>query len=116
MTGRDDGRIWVRFGAVADAEPGEALLIEGQTPAEAAAIARFTVPARIAAHPMGCACCAPRGPVSAALGGLFLARARGELKWFRSVLAVTQTAAGAAAVRAALTQDVITAARFRLEA
>jgi hypothetical protein len=112
----DDGRIWVRFGAAAEAEPGDALLIEGAAPAEGAAVARFVVPARIGGHPVGCACCAPRGPVAMALGGLFLARARGELPWFRSVLAVTQSAAGVAAVRAALEEDVVTRARFRMEA
>jgi hypothetical protein len=112
----DDGRIWVRFGAVGDAEPGEALLIEGPGPAGASAVARFVLPARIGGHPVGCACCAPRGPVATALGALFLARARGELPWFRCVVAVTQSTGGAAAVRAALEEDVVTRARFRVEA
>lgn len=111
----DDGRIWVRFGAVAEAEPGEALLIEGPAPAEGRAVARFVVPARIGGHPVGCACCVPRGPVAIALGSLFLARARGELPWFRSVLAVTTSAAGREAVRSALTDDVVTRARFRVD-
>ena len=111
----EDGRIWVRFGTVAEAEPGDALLIEGAAPAAGAAVARFVVPARVGGHPVGCACCAPRGPVATALGGLFLARARGELPWFRCVVAVTESAAGAAAVRAALAEDVVTRARFRVE-
>lgn len=111
----DDGRIWVRFGTVADVEPGDALLIEGRAPAPGPVVARFVVPARIGGHPVGCSCCAPRGPVATALGGLFLARARGELPWFRSVVAVTQSAAGAEAVRAALTEDIVTRARFREE-
>ncbi len=66
------------------------------------------------AHPLGCACCLPRGPVAVALGRLFLARARGEAPLFDTVIAVTRGAAGAAAVRAALTDDVVTRARFRL--
>ena len=91
----------------------EALLIEGQVPTGGPAVARFVVPARIGGHPAGCNCCAPRGPVATALGALFLARARGELPWFRSVVAVTHGADGVDAVRAALTGDVVTTARFR---
>lgn len=119
MMETDDGRVGVRFGAAGDAGPEDALLIEGiaagegGVPADRPAVARFTVPVRIAMHPLGCACCAPRGPVAEALGRLFLARARGELPWFRSVVAVTHSAAGAAAVRAALAGDVVTVARFR---
>jgi hypothetical protein len=113
MMDADDARIGVRFGAVGDARPDEALLIEGDGPAGRPAAARFVVPARIATHPRGCTCCAPRGPVADALGRLFLARARGEIPWFRSVLAVTRNDAGADAVRAALTCDVVTTARFR---
>ena len=109
----DDARIGVRFGAASDAGPDAALLIEGDAPAERPAAARFTLLARIATHPFGCACCAPRGPVAEALGRLFLARARGELPWFHSVIAVTCTDAGADAVRAALTSDIVTTARFR---
>ena len=121
MMDAEDGRVGVRFGAAGDAGPDEALLIEGMAaseggaPAERRAVARFTLPVRIATHPLGCACCAPRGPVAEALGRLFLGRARGELPWFRSVVAVTHSAAGADAVRAALAGDVVTAARFRGE-
>ena len=115
MIGSEDARIGVRFGAAEDAGPEDALLIEGDAPADRPAAARFTVPIRVPTHPIGCICCAPRGPVAEALGRLFLARARGELPWFRSVIAVTHSAAGAAAVRAALTGDVATTARFRSE-
>lgn len=113
MSGREDARIGVRFAAAGEAGPDEALLIQGDAPADRPAVARFVLPARVAAHPPGCACCAPRGPVATALGQLFLARARGEMPWFRSVVAVTRDAAGADAVRAALAADVVTAARFR---
>lgn len=109
-----DDRIPVRFGGLDDAEPHDALLLEGDLPADRAAAMRF-VPPRLGAHPIGCACCGPRNPVAMMLGALFLARARGELPWFRSVLAVTRTPAGEAAVRAALEEDVVTAARFREE-
>jgi hypothetical protein len=53
--------------------------------------------------------------VAQALGRLFLARARAEVPWFHSVVAVTRSAAGAGAVQAALTADVVTAARFRTD-
>jgi hypothetical protein len=117
-----DGRILVRFGVVGDAGPWDALLIESEAPGggdasgDRAAVARFALRMRVAMHPVGCACCAPRGPVAEALGRLFLARARGEVPWFRSVVAVTRGAAGAEAVRAALAGDVVTLARFRLDA
>ena len=125
MIDAGDGRIGVRFGAAEDAGPEEALLLEGEAlaagiaprdggaPADRPAVARFTLRVRVPTHPLGCLCCAPRGPVAEALGRLFLARARGESPWFRSVVAVTRSAAGADAVRAALTGDVVTTARFR---
>jgi hypothetical protein len=125
MTDAGDGRIGVRFGAVEDAGPEDALLIEGEAPAAGIAprdgdvpadrpvIAHFALPVRVPTHPLDCVCCAPRGPVAEALGRLFLARARGEVRWFRSVVTVTRSAAGADAVRAALTGDVVTTARFR---
>ena len=111
-----DDRVPVRFGAAADAGPDEALLIEGDAPAPGRpAIARFVLRARLATHPLGCGCCTPRGPVAEALGRLFLARARGEVPWFSSVVAVTIGAPGRDAVLGALQADVVTAARFRLE-
>jgi hypothetical protein len=113
MMDAGDGRIGVRFGAAEDAGPEDALLIEGDALADRPDVARFTQPIRVPTHPPGCICCAPRGPVAEALGRLFLARARGESPWFRSVVAVTHSAGGADAVRAALTGDVVTTARFR---
>jgi hypothetical protein len=44
---------------------------------------------------------------------LFLARARGEVAWFRAI-AVQATPSGEAAVRAALAEDQVSAGRFRL--
>ncbi len=114
-----DSRLMVRFAGAADspAHSATALLIEQGVPPpatapDAAAVARFALPAT--AHALGCACCLPRGPVAVALGRLFLARARGEAPLFHTVLAVTHSAAGRAAVRAALETDVVTRARFRL--
>jgi hypothetical protein len=110
-----DTRLVVRFGSVADAGNTAALLIENgaATPRPgAAAVAHFALPST--AHAIGCACCLPRGPASVALGRLFLARARGEAPLFDTVVAVISSPAAAAAVRAALADDVVTRARFRL--
>ena len=108
-----DPRIPLHLGPLADAPPGAALLIEGDTPAQAdVPLARFTArPTPF--HPLGCACCTPRNAAAQALARLFLARARGGA-WFAEVQAVTTTEAGAGAVRAALAEDRLTAARFRL--
>jgi hypothetical protein len=108
-------RVTVRFGSSAAAGPDEAVLVEGEAPVPAAAaVARFRLAPVLPAHPFGCTCCSPRGPVAEALGRLFLARVRGEVAFFRSVVAVVATPAGEAAVRAALTEDQVSAGRFRL--
>jgi len=112
-----DSRLIVRFGTLADAGPSDAVLIEDGVPANtplpaAIPVARFAVPAT--SHRLGCACCLPRGPVAVALARLFLARARGEAPLFDTVIAVARGPAGVAAVRAALIDDVVTCARFRL--
>ena len=110
-----DERLPVRFAAAATAGPDDALLVEGEAPVAAAhAMARFRLGPSLMGHPAGCACCTPRGPVAEALGRLFLSRARGDVTFFRSVLAVTATRGGEAAVRAALAEDHVSAARFRL--
>jgi hypothetical protein len=110
MTTDPDTRILVRFAPSADGAP--AALVEGDG-STAGPVAHFTVPSGMA-HAIGCACCLPRGPAAVALGRLFLARARGEAPLFDTVTAVTRSPAGEAAVRAALAEDVVTRARFRL--
>ncbi len=115
-----DARVPVRLGSpqgsaegiAEEITVGCALLIEGSAPAPSGhPVARFVLP--VSGHVVGCACCLPRGPVAAALSRLFQARARGEVAFFRLVLALPVGAAGAAAVRAALAEDVFVAARFR---
>jgi len=64
-----------------------------------------------AAHPVACACCGGRSPVGEALGVLFQARARGDVPWFDRVLV---SPALEAELRAALREDILAAARFRL--
>jgi len=95
--------------------PDVALLIEGAQPVPAGlAHARFTLPAGAAWHRAGCLCCAPRGPVAAALARLFLARARGAGPFFTSALALPASPAGRAAIAAAFAEDMLTRARWRL--
>ena len=117
MLATPDMRIPVRFFPPATAGADSAWLIEGDAPAPGSGpVARFRLPTARIGHPVGCACCAPRGPVAEALSRLFLARARGEVAFFRDVLALPHDAAGAAAIRAALAQDSLLAGRFRLVA
>jgi hypothetical protein len=90
-----DDRIEVLFGTASLAGPQDAVL---------------AAPAEFARHRAGCACCAGRGALAAALGHLFIARARGEVAYFRRVVV---TGADAAA-RASLAADGLVAARFRV--
>ncbi|WP_135466299.1 hypothetical protein [Crenalkalicoccus roseus] len=89
-----------------------ALLAEAPGPPSplAAAAAAF---APGESHPAGCACCAGRPPAAAALDALFQARVRGRCPWFERVVALVPSAAGRAALAAALRTDAVTAARFR---
>jgi hypothetical protein len=110
-----DDRVPVRLAAADTARPDEALLVEGTAAVPwGRPLARFVPLPGVFGHAPGCTCCTPRGPVAEALGRLFLARARGEVAFFGSVVAVTATAAGEAAVRAALAEDQVSAGRFRL--
>jgi hypothetical protein len=94
-----DDRIPVVFGTLADAGAGDFVVRAD------AAVSGF--------HVAGCACCTPRGALPRALGGLYLARARGEVAWFRRVVVVAADVAGA---RAALAADRFVTARFQLPA
>lgn len=109
-----DARVLVRFGSVSDADAGSVLLIEGDPPAPGGvAVARFTAGAPAGSHHPGCPCCEARSPAAVALAALFLARARGELAFFRTVVAVCHTPGAEAAVRAALDADPLVSAWFR---
>ncbi|HET9146922.1 MAG TPA: hypothetical protein VFN77_02615 [Acetobacteraceae bacterium] len=107
---RLDMRIPVVFGGTPEA--GDAVLIEGDAPAPAGFHAiRLRLPAG-QAHPIGCACCAPRGPAAEALSRAFLDRATGKAPFFTRVL-VLAGADGAGAVAAAVAQDAVVSARYR---
>ncbi len=64
-----------------------------------------------AGHPAGCFCCTPRGPAAEALTRMFRARSMGTAPFFKRIV-VLGSAAGSAAVREALAQDVVTKARY----
>jgi hypothetical protein len=109
-----DARIRLRIGAAEDAGSTDALLVEGEIGALGrSAQACFTLP-QATAHPIGCACCLPRGPVAEALSRLFLQRVRGDVPHFAEVIAVPSSAEGEAAIRTALHNDAVVCARFRL--
>jgi hypothetical protein len=108
-----DARIPVLFGALADAGETDVLLYEGEKiPGDRIGVSFVPGPGVLAA---GCACCAPRGPLALSIGDMFLARAKGEIAFFRRVIAVPSSAEGRAAMLAVLTEDSVCAARFRVE-
>lgn len=80
-------------------------------PAGAVALMRFDP----ATHVVSCDCgsCGVRNAAALALDRLFLARVRGGVPWFKRVVALATSAPGQAALREALAEDAVTAARFR---
>lgn len=112
MSKTADARIPVAFGG--QPGPDDAFLVEdGQKMPGAAYAVRFAPAGGKPGHVAGCACCTLRGPAADALRRMFLARARGEAPFFARVI-VLASSDGAAAIRDALTQDVVTQARYRL--
>lgn len=69
--------------------------------------------ASTASHTVSCACCQGRTPAAQALDQLFQARARGTRPWFDRVLVLPEGGAEAE-IRAALRDDPVASARFRL--
>lgn len=115
-----DVRIPLRLGsaaALSGAEAGTtALLVEAPPeplPPGAVAQASFTPGP---AHALACGCCGGRSAAATALDRLFQARVRGQCGWFDRVLAIVETPEAAAEIAAALREDALTAARFRLVA
>ena len=104
-----------RFGSASldAAGEGDALLVEGDARVDFWPLP--TAVRRSPAHAAGCACCVPRSPAALALDRLFQARAKGEVPFFRRVLAVTSTPEGDMAVWAALRTDPLVSGRFRLD-
>jgi len=91
---------------------GDATLVEdGQAMPERGYAVRFAL--GLPGHMPGCACCTLRGPAADALSRMFRERATGLAPYFTRVV-VLASAAGEAAVAAALDEDVVTKARFRI--
>ncbi|MBV9537779.1 MAG: hypothetical protein JOY70_02470 [Acidisphaera sp.] len=107
-----DARLPVLFGALEQAGPNDAVLVE----AEALPPARFGVAFRplLAVNLAPCPCCAPRGRLASALAALFAARARGDVPFFDRIVAVLETRAAVGAVQLVLSADPFCASRFRL--
>ena len=107
-----DARVPVSFGPAALAGPEARVVVPPVTEG----------PVGEGGHVPGCACCLPRGALAAALGRLFIARARGEVAFFRAVLVATDApgaaldAAAVAALTAELAGDPLISGRFRVAA
>lgn len=115
-----DARVPVVFAAPERAGAEDALLLDagqavagqdGAVPVGAACVV-VRLPALAFGHRIGCVCCVPRGAAAEALGRLFLARARGEVGFFRRVVV---SVADAASVREAVLADRLVAGRYRLD-
>ena len=107
-----DSRIPVRIASIADAGATDALLVEGALPRTTLPCASFGLVQR--GHVPACTCCAPRSSAAMALAALFTGRALARFEFFTGVVAVVTTKAGEAAVMAALQDDPVASARFRL--
>jgi hypothetical protein len=108
-----DARIPLVFGDEADAGPDDAVLHEGQ--GEVMAGRAWFEPDPPAAHPAGCLCCAHRNGAGKALGRLLLERGRGTGLFFRRVIVAVTTDAGRQCVAAALADDPLASACYRLD-
>lgn len=106
-----DARVPVAFGGLGDLRPDDAVVVEGEETIPEGVPAVRLSQERSAAHMAGCLCCVPRSAVGQALSGLFLARGRGTVAYFRRVLVITQDEA---ALRAALDEDLLAASWFRV--
>lgn len=92
---------------------GRPAALVGAAPLPSGAIAAVSFDTRLPYHAFACACCQGRSPAAHALDQLFQARVRGQCGWFDRVVVLDADGAGEA-VRTALTQDALAAARFRL--
>jgi len=115
-----DARIPVSFlpdqnalpGALAVGKPAAIVSLAPPGPKPEGAVAAVCFEAGATAHPVACACCqGARSPAAQALDGLFQARARGASPWFDRVLVLEEAGDE---VRAALREDPMAAARFRI--
>jgi len=107
-----DARIPVLFGPPAPDGKPTAWVSEAPAPAlPPGAVVAVSFAGGATAHPAGCACCGARSAAATALDRLFQARVRGACAWFDRV-SVAEDAVEA--VREALRDDAVAAARFRV--
>jgi hypothetical protein len=99
--------------ALAAGKPAAVITLAPPGPMPEGAACSVAFEAGVTAHAVACACCQGRSPAAQALDRLFQARVRGQARWFDRVLVLDEEGAGEA-VRAALTEDALAAARFRL--
>lgn len=99
--------------ALADGKPAAVVTLAPPGPLPGGAVSAVSFEAGVTAHAVACACCQGRSPAAQALDRLFQARVRGQSRWFDRVLVLDEDGAGEA-VRAALSEDALAAARFRL--
>lgn len=92
---------------------GKSAAVLGDGPLPPGAITSMPFEGGARGHAVACACCQGRSPAAQALDRLFQARIRGQCGWFERVLVLDAAGAGEA-VRAALREDCVAAARFRL--
>jgi hypothetical protein len=105
-----DARIPVIFGQQPRAD--DMVLVEESLPTpELGHVLRFA--AGTSGHAPGCSCCVARSPAAAALAAAFRARATGKAPFFNRLL-VLAGPAGRLDIEAALAQDLLCGARFRL--
>ncbi len=118
MTPFIDARIPVVFGNVDLAGADDALLLDGeQARSPAPGIPAEPLARRSAtSHAADCACCLPRSAVGRQLSALFMARARGEVGFFRRVVVVATNPEAQAAVREAVAHDPLASSCFRMSA
>jgi hypothetical protein len=105
-----DTRIPVFFGQQPGADD-MVLLQEGFAPPATGHVLRFAIGS--SSHLPGCSCCVARSPAASALAAAFRARATGQAPYFTRLL-VLASEAGRLDMEAALAQDVLCRARFRL--
>ena len=99
-------------GALATGKPAAIVSLAPLGPKPEGAVAAVCFEAGVTAHPVSCACCqGARSAAAQALDGLFQARARGASAWFDRVLVLEEAGDE---VRAALRDDPMAAARFRI--
>jgi hypothetical protein len=99
--------------ALAQGPPAALLLAASLAPpAGGVTVARLEAPR--SRHSLACTCCGGRSSAAGALDRLFQARIRGRCPWFERVLACPAGDTARQELLAALREDVLTMARFRL--